>query len=70
MLQNRINITYTAAELTAFDDALTVIENLLDRVPNLSSEERSRVAKMPDGAWGFNSVPDFGSSVHALGQYV
>jgi hypothetical protein len=53
MLQNRINITYTAAELTAFDDALTVIEDLLDRVPNLSAEERSRVAKMPDGAWGF-----------------
>lgn len=53
MLQNRINITYTAAELTAFDYALTVIEGLLNRVPNLSAEDQSRVAKMPDGAWGF-----------------
>jgi|GEM_PF-2589396 len=53
MLQNRISITYTAAELTAFDDALTVIEGLLNRVPNLSAEDQSRVAKMPDGAWGF-----------------
>ena len=53
MLQNRINITYTAAELTAFDDALTVIEGLLNRVPNLSAEEQSHISKMPDGAWGF-----------------
>ena len=53
MLQNRINITYTPAELTAFDDALTVIEGLLNRVPNMSQEDQSHVAKMPDGAWGF-----------------
>lgn len=53
MLPARIDVAYTAQELTDLDTALTTIENLLARLPVITPEDKPRIPKMPDGAWGF-----------------
>jgi hypothetical protein len=49
-MQNEINLTLTAAQLQALDEALAALETIAQACPDLSAADKATLVKPPEGA--------------------
>ena len=65
MIQNKIDKVYTEQELQAIDSALAVLEQHFGALPILSTVEKQRLVKLPDGAEEFVANMKAKATTHA-----